>query len=210
LARCSGIDSSHFERLAMMGMTFRKPNLQLVEDLEQASQDAARAVSDALPKIAEKARQTGRQVADMAASATNRVGDVAASAAGRIAHDPHVKAATTALLSSGKVQDAGRGLLKFARRRPALLIVGGVAVVSLLVALGRRAKSANAAAQDDDAIGEGSYKGARDYRVSTLDYLDGGSRRVARDARKTKEALDSDERTALVAAEEEGKRHARS
>ena len=193
-----------------MGMTFRKPDLQLVDDLERASRDAARAVSDALPKIADTARQTGRQMADMAASASERVADAASSAAERVAGDPHVKAMTAAVLSSGTAQSAARGLIRFARRRPGLVILGGVAIASLVLALARRGKSAVERAEEGDGIGEGSYQGARDYRVSTLDYLDGKGRQVARSAKEAKEALESGERAALEAAEEEGRRHARN
>jgi len=182
----------------MMGMTFTKPKLQLVEDLEQLTQEATRAVTDALPKIADKARQTGKQVADIASAAADRV-----------AHDPHVQAATAAVLSSGRVQNAGRGVLRFARRRPALLIAGGIAVVSLLVVLGRHEKN-KGGAPEEDAMGEGSYKGARDYRDRTKDFLKSQGRNVAKRAKEAEAALESGERTALEAAEEEGRRHARS
>ncbi len=70
-----------------------------------------------------------------------------------------------------------------------------------------RDRADNAAGEE---IGEGSYKGARDYADRTKAFLKTEGERVTTRARQARKALEGEEGAELEAAEAEGREHARS
>jgi hypothetical protein len=202
------VRKSDEEVYVMLGSTIAKSK-PLVEDLQHLQEKSLKLVSENLPKFADAARQKGRSVRDS-------VSDMASSAGGAIhkalpssdAFDA-IRATGTALASAAALQAAQRGVLRFATRRPLLFALGGLAVVGGLILVTRRRKGAGPDPVGEE-IGEGSYKGARDYADSTKAFLKAEGKRVTTRARQAEKALEGEEGAALEAAEAEGRSHARS
>lgn len=193
----------------MTGSTIAKSNSQLVEDLQKLPEKSLKLVSENLPKFADAARQTGRSVKDSVSDMASSAGDRIQKARRSEAMDT-IRATGAALASTAALQFAQRGALRFATRRPMIFVLGGLAVVGGLVLISRRraAKSASDDAAGEE-IGEGSYKGARDYADRTKAFLKTEGKRVTTRARQAEKALEGDEGAALEAAEAEGLGHAR-
>ena len=195
----------------MIGSTIAKSNSQLADDLQRLPDQSLKLMSSTLPKFAETARQTGRSVrnsmSDMASSAGDRIHNALPSSETMDA----IKATGAALASTAALQVAQRSILRFATRRPMLFALGGLAVVGGLVLVARRRtngrdRADNAAGEE---IGEGSYKGARDYADRTKAFLKTEGKRVTTRARQARKALEGEEGAELEAAEAEGREHAR-
>jgi hypothetical protein len=84
----------------------------------------------AIPKVAETARQAGSSVANFATAAGETL--VAALNSEKLAN------LATMGLSIGAARITGRQVLRFAMRRPVLVIVGGIAATRLGMAIYRR------------------------------------------------------------------------
>jgi hypothetical protein len=191
----------------MMSSTIAKSNPQLIEDLERLPERGLRLVSSHLPKVIGAARQTGRavkqSVSDLASSASDAIEALPAGDA--------FKATGLAVASTAALQATQRGLLRLATRRPMLFLLGGIAIVGgIALAVRRRRADGNAGPQAGDDIGEGSYAGSRDYHARTQAFLKAEGKQVTRRAKQARDALEGSERTELEAAEEEGRRRARS
>ena len=175
--------------------SLRDPHaIRVIEQLQETGQ---RLAATALPKLAQGARQTGRTVAEFAQARSKEIAD-------RLA-DSDPASLVKLGRSSGLLATAGKGVARFALRRPVMLAVGAVAVIGVAAAIGRRVK----AAQAENDIGEGSYQGAKDYRERTERFArDKGN--VARKAEEARDALEGGEGPSLSAAEQQGLQHARS
>lgn len=169
--------------------------------IEQLQETGSRFAATTLPKLARTARETGRTVAEFAQATSKdiaeRLTERKPSALQRIGR-------STGLFS----------VARFAARRPVMLALGGVAVLGVAVAIGRRmreARSEHQAAEDSPTgIGEGSYEGSRDYRRRTQRFLQDKGDTVAKSAADAKTALEGAEHDTLERAEQEGLSHARA
>lgn len=195
----------------MLGRAIAQSKPELVEDMQRVPQNALRVVSSTAPKLADAARQAGKSIADSASDIADRAGDALGQVLGQ---KNTAKATTMTLASMAALHAAERGIVRFATRRPLLLIVGGLAVAGLVLRASRKGRARdNQPAERADAgeqIGEGSYEGARDYNERTQQYLKAKGGQVSKRAREAKKALKGSEGPALEAAEAEGLSHARS
>ena len=193
----------------MIGSTIAKSNPQLVDDLQRLPEQSLKLVSSTLPKFAESARQTGRSVrnsmSDMASSAGDRIHKAMPSSETM----DTIKATGAALASTAALQAAQRSIVRFATRRPMLFVIGGLAVVGGLILVSRRRANGRVDDAAGEEIGEGSYKGARDYADRTQAFLKTEGKRVTTRARQAKKALEGVEGAELETAEAEGREHAR-
>jgi len=192
----------------MMGSTIGKSKA-LVEDLQHLQHKSLKLVSENLPKFADAARQTGRSVKDSVSDMASSAGDAVHKALPTNQTFDAIRATGAALVSAAALQTAQRGVVRFAMRRPMMFALGGLAVVGGLILVSRR-RSAGSAEDAADQIGEGSYKGARDYADRTKAFLKTEGKQVTARARQAKKALEGSEGSELEAAEAESRSHARS
>ncbi|MBO9574684.1 MAG: hypothetical protein J7494_03005 [Sphingobium sp.] len=187
--------------------------MQLMRDphatrvIEQLQQTGSRLAAATLPTLARTARETGRTVAEFAQSTSKGIAD-------RLAER-----------QPSRLERFGRAsgmfsVARFAARRPVLVALGGVAVVGVAIALGRRMREArmeregqsggSERSEDLQGIGEGSYEGTRDYRRRTQRFLKDKGDQVAQRASEAKSAVEGAEHSDLERAEQEGLSHARA
>jgi len=190
----------------MLGSTIAKSNPQLVEDLQRMPEKGLRLVSQNLPKFANAARETGRSVKASVSGLASTAGDNLQQV---LPDRVSFKNAGAAVASAAALQAAERGIVRFATRRPLLVLLGGLAIVGG-IALARRQRKHAGTEPSGDEMGEGSYEGARDYHKRTAQFLKSEGKQVAARARQAKKALEGEEGAELEAAEAEGRSRARS